>query len=222
MAIKGLFKPSKRPFSRFSVFFILLSIFIFTTPIFVFAEPLLNPDNGHYYDVRCSDAGFTWYQARDEAAEMTFEGLIGHLATITSPEEEAFILDSFEAIGELGGWDPWVGATDEATEGFWRWITGEPWSYENWNEYEIEGEKFSEPNGGTEENCLEYFYGADAWNDANCELERNCFVVEFESSVTPGKKETLNVPMLNAWGIVFLFLILGVTSALWAKRKINT
>jgi hypothetical protein len=53
----------------------------------------------------------------------------GHLATVTSQNENAFIYELLEKNG-LNSCQ--LGATDEVTEGKWMWVTGESWSYTNW------------------------------------------------------------------------------------------
>ncbi|MCF7837804.1 MAG: hypothetical protein K9N49_04170 [Candidatus Marinimicrobia bacterium] len=67
----------------------------------------------------------TWEQARQAAEQRG-----GHLATITSPTEWNNIL------GQLGqtllNKSVWLGGSDASTEGAWRWVTGEPWSYSRW------------------------------------------------------------------------------------------
>jgi len=50
----------------------------------------------------------------------------GHLATITSREEHEFVINLSKTK------DCWVGATDEGSEGQWRWVTGEPFEYTEW------------------------------------------------------------------------------------------
>lgn len=59
----------------------------------------------------------TWHRAKELCEKMG-----GHLATVTSTDEMAFV----GAIA--GGQYVWLGATDESREGTWEWITGEPWT----------------------------------------------------------------------------------------------
>jgi hypothetical protein len=56
-------------------------------------------------------------------------GLDGHLATLTSQAENDWVWNN---LG-VNGIDIWLGGTDEAHEGFWTWVTGEPWGYANWS-----------------------------------------------------------------------------------------
>ncbi len=94
--------------------------------------------NGHYYEL--VDATLNWVQARDEATSRTFLGVTGHLATITSREEHGFLFDSLldpdgpeGPLGTFVGY--YLGATDDsslyasASEGNWKWITGEPFTF---------------------------------------------------------------------------------------------
>lgn len=77
--------------------------------------------NGHTYFV--SDGVFTW-----TAASQYAQSVGGVLATITSAEENAFIVSNF-----LTGSDAyWIGATDRVSEGVWVWGSGEPFNYNNW------------------------------------------------------------------------------------------
>ncbi len=75
--------------------------------------------NGHSYYFYNSPV--TWYDAKTIC-----EYLGGHLVTITGSAEENFIK------GMIGNSDLWLGATDKDSEGNWKWITGESFSYNNW------------------------------------------------------------------------------------------
>uniref|UniRef100_UPI0013D64748 C-type lectin domain-containing protein n=1 Tax=Flagellimonas sp. HSM57 TaxID=2654675 RepID=UPI0013D64748 len=74
------------------------------------------PATGHYYEF-VSDVGIRWTDARDAAALRTYYGLQGYLATLTSQEESDFSGSQAQGVG-------WIGASDAATEGDWRWVTG--------------------------------------------------------------------------------------------------
>lgn len=78
--------------------------------------------NGHYYQVY--DESMTWTEAKKYC-----ESLGGHLATITSQEEQQFI-ESQLVNGQKSCY--WLGGTDSAVEGKWNWITGEEFSYTKW------------------------------------------------------------------------------------------
>ncbi len=79
-------------------------------------DPNLLPSTGHYYEF-IADAGITWTAARDAAALRTYYGLQGYLATLTSQAEADFSGSQATGVG-------WIGASDDATEGDWQWVTG--------------------------------------------------------------------------------------------------
>ena len=58
----------------------------------------------------------------------------GHLATVTSEGEERFIEQILLYYRKKMGFY-WLGATDEKKEGTWEWVTGEEFSYNNWEFY---------------------------------------------------------------------------------------
>ncbi|MFS4469421.1 hypothetical protein [Maribacter sp. 2210JD10-5] len=74
------------------------------------------PPTDHYYEF-VSDVGITWTAARDAAALRTYYGLQGYLATLTTQAEADFSGTQAAGAG-------WIGASDEAVEGDWRWVTG--------------------------------------------------------------------------------------------------
>ena len=85
---------------------------------------LINPANGHRYEViTCG----TWTQC-DAAARA--KG--GNLVTIRSAAENAWLVANIFPISNNEG-AIWMGATDEGTEGVWRWRSGEAFLYSNWN-----------------------------------------------------------------------------------------
>lgn len=80
--------------------------------------------NGHTYQF--FDISMTWKEAKEYC-----EKLGGHLATITTEEEQNCISqNNYGANKDFY----WLGGTDETVEGNWKWITGEEWNYTNWCE----------------------------------------------------------------------------------------
>jgi parallel beta-helix repeat protein len=89
----------------------------------------------------------------------------GHLVTITGAEEDKWIRETFAP--SLGFW---LGGTDEAEEGKWRWVTGEKWRYSSWDE--------GEPNNqGGVEHALHM--RKDGWNDETME-KKLYFLIEWD------------------------------------------
>ena len=66
------------------------------------------------------------------AAESACEALDGHLVTINSADEQAFIRSALEKDG-LQKKHYWIGGTDRDNVGEWKWVTGEPFTYTNWD-----------------------------------------------------------------------------------------
>ncbi|MCA0873941.1 hypothetical protein LCL97_24210 [Seohaeicola saemankumensis] len=122
-----------------------------------------DPVTGHAY--ASSESAATWPEA-----EQHCRAAGGHLATITSARENAFLVETFNTDREL-----WLGGTDDTPSGQWEWVTGEPWDYTNWNLPD-------EPNdfhGG--EYYLQYDWGG-TWNDLGRPggSDRHGFLCEWE------------------------------------------
>ena len=60
-------------------------------------------------------------QATAAAQAMTYNGVSGHLVTILSAQEQAFVQSLITSVEH----SVWIGASDTAVEGEWRWVTGE-------------------------------------------------------------------------------------------------
>ena len=74
------------------------------------------PYTQHFYKYIASD-GISWSAAKSAASASNYFGLKGYLATITSSVENTFIQLKTKGVG-------WIGASDQAVEGDWRWVTG--------------------------------------------------------------------------------------------------
>jgi hypothetical protein len=144
--------------------------------------------NGNYYEIiRVSD-GLSWTQAYNRAASMTFQGARGHLATITSQAENDFIVGLGASNEWLGGYQQPLSRRDPSAN--WHWVTGEAWSYTNWNGGEPNDSGY--PNGGAE-SYLHFWIGSNGkWNDLTRDGDIGTpwgptgFVVEFEVAAMGG------------------------------------
>lgn len=124
------------------------------------------PENGHFYQY-FPQASILWNPAKDSAANKRLFGLTGYLATITTRAESDFIIDRVAGSA-------WIGGTDEANEGTWRWVTG-PEGLENGGAGRIFS-GFINWNSGEPNNCcggedfahmMDWTSPPGRWNDLN-------------------------------------------------------
>lgn len=144
------------------------------------ADPIQWEGNGHYYDVIVEQ--LTWEEAKQIAEDLSYLGRPGHLATINSAEENAFLTEyalgfSEQASYWLGGFQP---MNSEEPGGEWQWVTGEEWSFTKWDTPNP-----SNTSGvpGLDEDVLTLLgppYRVGNWNDvANENPDIGAFIVEF-------------------------------------------
>ena len=105
--------------------------------------------NGHYYQVVQRKVG--WNTASAECAAM-----YGHLATVTSAEENAALA---KIVTNHGG-STWLGGV-RSSENYnvFVWVTGEEMTYTNWAS--------GEPNDLGGEQCIHMYANNGLWNDFN-------------------------------------------------------
>jgi len=78
---------------------------------------ITSPVNGHQYALTQT---MSWHQARDQARAWG-----GELATVRSQAQDDWLWQTF---GKLN----WIGLNDEAQEGTFVWVSGEPVVFTNW------------------------------------------------------------------------------------------
>lgn len=143
---------------------------------------LFNPANGHYYQRISFGRRLTFDELLTRAASMSHLGIPGHLATITSQAEQDFLNQQITGLP----YSCFIGASDAAVEGEWRWIAGpesgqlfwlggktgtafgfQEWFFDEPNNYDVwdrvNGEDFAYMffSGGNEQQPLRRAY----WND---------------------------------------------------------
>lgn len=150
---------------------------VYFLPLAAQAQPIQWLSNGHWYEIVDSTA-INWFEANGFANAKRFNGLKGHLVTITSEAENQFLIDSFNANLQnrwIGGFQ-FEGAAEP--NGGWTWVTGEVWQYTNWDTVEPN-------NAGGNENAL-IFAGGAFWNDKDASDNAPWipgYVVEYEPSL---------------------------------------
>ena len=126
------------------------------------------PTDGHKYEIFRET--LTW-----EEAKAACEAKGGHLATITSQEEQKLIESLNTQNSKL-----WIGGYKNSA-GEWCWVTGEPWEYQNWGD----GEPNNSSNVVADESCVAVW--PVKWNDlANSNTyEQSGYICEWKASDVP-------------------------------------
>jgi hypothetical protein len=110
------------------------------------ASPILTYNGKDYY---YTSAASSWTTAESEAVSLG-----GHLVAITDLAEQTALNAAFGTTERL-----WIGLTDAATEGVFKWTTGEAFSFNYWN--------IGEPNNGNgvEDYVVMNWANGGRWND---------------------------------------------------------
>ncbi|MCX6850558.1 MAG: lectin-like protein [Verrucomicrobia bacterium] len=128
---------------------------------------------GHRYQFSPEKLG--WEDAKAKAAATG-----GHLATITSKEENQWILDTFVAkLPE--NLSLWLGGTNDNPTRQWTWVTGEPFTFTAWGS--------QEPGGMANEFALCFSRMSKGWGDIRSNGlgqadRRGGYLIEWDDTTT--------------------------------------
>lgn len=149
---------------------------------FAMSTPVaLSSYDGHCYEAVPVEGGINWNDAKLAAENLSLPGIPAHLAAINSAGEQAFL----ETL--TLPYHPWIGAFQQegaaAPDVGWQWVTGEPWSYDNW----WEGFWWTgpEPNDNdwieNGEEQVAHFTDGNVWNDWPPTNINGGYLAEFDS-----------------------------------------
>lgn len=156
--------------------------------------------NGHAYQVVAAPGGIDWESANQAAIAAG-----GHLASITSSEENAFVFSliddsNFWRYVNSVGFGPWIGGTQASTgtepDGGWSWLGSEAFGYSNW--------ATNEPSNSAGSEDRLHFFSTTAttpdsrWNDMWSGSTRPvAYVIEYDQA-TYRSSDIIGVdPMLD-------------------------
>ncbi|NJM54860.1 MAG: hypothetical protein HC841_02040 [Verrucomicrobiae bacterium] len=176
---------------------------------------VFNPANGHYYQT-VGVREPSWQAASDAAAALQHEGRQGHLATITSLEENQFVFQHLYAPNfnqaynvAQSGW-AWLGGfldrDTTAETSSWKWVTGEPFTVAFWDSGQPSGSVSY--SGSTPQDYI-VMWNAGRWNDASG-LYVSGYIVEY--SVVPESSTTILL-------LCGLLVVLPITKLLRYRRR---
>lgn len=158
----------------------------------------------------------SWEQALTASKASEYNGVTGHLVTITSLEEHQFLWNAFEPLIRIGTGTPWIALTDREEEGIWRWADGpekgQVASFQLWTPGEP-----NNLNNGLEDYALMHWFNRGgvpgAWYDySNGGVQGGiAYIAEFESAAAA-------VPIPAAFPLLLTgFAALGIVR--YRRRK---
>jgi hypothetical protein len=161
--------------------------------------------NGHWYEYVEMAENVIWEDAKNMAVSMG-----GHLATITSDEENQWVIQNVVVPNDptglvggplLGGFQNHSSPSYSEPDGGWEWVTGEPWGFTAWQS--------GEPNdvAGGSDYLQIWRWSALGWNDTSNNAGPNtqfCFLVEYDTpyTITLPYTEDFNDGIANGFEVV--------------------
>lgn len=138
------------------------------------ANTYYNPTNESYYRYVAS-SGISWTTAQVGALALTYNGATGYLVNVTTASENDFIKTKVNAA------NVWIGGSDAAVEGVWRWMDGPeagtqfwqgtstgtataPFFYASWSPGEPNNYNVHD-SGGEGYAVINWLGGLGLWND---------------------------------------------------------
>ena len=165
---------------------------------------------------RIDSANTTFADAQSAAATRTYRGVYGQLASILSASEQAAV-ESLLVNAPVA--DCWLGGSDSAVEGEWRWQDGTQfWQgdftgsavgglYNNWGALE--------PNdAGGNEDGLSIVKVNGFWNDLPVTAALGCYFVRYNLPRSP-----VAVPTMQPMGLWALMLVMTALVGYYLMRK---
>ncbi len=126
--------------------------------------------NGRYYSYLSTSV--TYNSAYSLASNSTYLGLQGHLVTVSSQDEFAFLKATF------GNLSFWIAASDAQREGSWIWTAGPDTGLAVSSMFWAPGQ----PGNGTAANCA--VMNSTGFDDQSCNSFSAAYVVEYECQST--------------------------------------
>lgn len=113
----------------------------------------------------------TWHVAR-----LICEANESELAVILNNETQTLLTAKYGSDAKKSYGGVWIGASDAAEEGKWRWVTGETLEFSNWYP--------KQPSGYKYQHCLQfnYYKVKGAWDDTRCYYKKN-FICQKEECI---------------------------------------
>ncbi len=153
---------------------------ILSPETFSSTPPSVETFNGHRYQF--VPGALTWKEAKAKA-----ESMGGHLATLTSKEENEWLLLTYRKLLTTQNRNIWLGASEEMAGVGWKWVTGEPFTPLGW----FPGEPNGKQGGGGQVghpfmlNLYSFKDGAVGWNDSSTHFSQSRdnigFIVEWDA-----------------------------------------
>jgi hypothetical protein len=169
---------------------------VLATPVY---GPLVEFDGRQYQVVKHN--GISWATANADAEAQTFEGVSGHLATLTSEAEDIFV-ESLRAGAGLSRPELWVGGfqqscVPEAAGCGWQWVNDEGpistpqvplLSYSNWQD----GEPNDNYGIGSEQHMAVGLANLPGANDESNGNNIGGYVIEFDTATIVDPNECID------------------------------